>query len=410
MKKVLVAIPHQQHSYQTFTAIGDNFEKVYMTTVYNSETLFDKLLVSILPPKFKSVYRNKKINQVPSEMVIRKNTLLGLAFLVAGHIFSNSFVYTLIMNILERAFGKNVVCYCKKHHVDILIMYDTAAEYAFKRLPDTIKILDMSSIPAPIIEDIIDLEQKTDDYLKDSLLDKRRYNHNFIERSYKEIKYANYYLCPSSFVEKSLIKLNVQPDNIFKVPYGVDTDFFKYQRRMVNHDTLKFVFVGRVEAAKGIYYLFEALRKANRNIELHMAGNVLVDSKYIPSNVVCHGFVDQNILLDILYGADVLIMTSLWEGLSLSVLEGMATGLPVICNENTGYKGIITNYENGIVLDELTINKVADALCWFDDNRELIPSMGIKASQLASCYTWTSYYENINQVMIDITSKETSEK
>lgn len=402
MKKVLVAIPHQQHSYHTFSGIGDEFEKIYMTTVYNSETFLDRLLIRILPHRFKSVYENKRMNHVPTDKIVKRNTLVGLVFLAAGHVFANSAIYVGIRNILEYSFGRSVVRYCEKHGIDVLIMYDTAAEYAFKRLPDTIKVLDMSSVPAPIIEEIIDSEQKTDDYLRESLISKKIYNQNFVDGSYEEIKYADYYLCPSKFVEKSLIKLNVKAENIFKVPYGVDTSFFKYHRRAVAEDTLKFVFVGRVEAAKGIYYLFEALKKVNRNIELHIAGSVLIDDKYIPQNVFRHGFVDQYTLLDILYEADVLIMTSLWEGLSLSILEGMSTGLPVICNENTGYQGIVTNYENGIMLEELSVDEVARAICWFDEHREIIPRMGLKASEMASEYTWENYYKNINQAINDM--------
>ena len=399
MKKILVAIPHQQHSYHTFAAIGDDFEKTYMTTVYNSGTFFDRLLICILPSKFKSVYRDKRISSDEPCKIVRKNTFLGLIFLIAGHLLGNNSLYPIIMNILERAFGRSVVRYCKKHQIDVLIMYDTVAEYAFKQLPNTIKILDMSSIPAPAIEEIIENEQKTDDYLKDSLNTKRKYNQYFIESSFDEIKSADYYLCPSNFVERCLIKYGAKSENIFNVPYGVDTRFFKYYKRKVNHDVLKFVFVGRVEAAKGIYYLFEALRKVNRNIELHIAGNVLVESKYIPQNVICHGFVNRNTLLELLNDSDVMIMTSLWEGLSLSILEGMSTGLPVICNENTGYKGIITNYKNGIMLEDLTIDAVAKAICWFDEHREDIPDMGLNASKLAGKYTWDTYYTNINQTI-----------
>ena len=100
MKKILVAIPHQQHSYHTFAAIGDDFEKTYMTTVYNSGTFFDRLLICILPSKFKSVYRDKRISSDEPCKIVRKNTFLGLIFLIAGHLLGNNSLYPIIMNIL----------------------------------------------------------------------------------------------------------------------------------------------------------------------------------------------------------------------------------------------------------------------------------------------------------------------
>lgn len=400
--KILISIPHQQHSYRTFWAIKDAFDSKYMTSVYYKRSFLDRCLLSILPFKYRETYKDKCIQGIEPKCILRRNFLLGMIFLMASRTIASSGVYPKIISLLERANGRSTVSYCKKKKIDILIMYDNAAEYAFQRLNDTIKILDMSSIPASTIKEIIAKEQITDDYLKESLLGKKAYIENFVDKSLKEIKSADYFFCPSEFVESALGSLGVNKEKIFRIPYGVDLGFFSYKPRTVNQGVLKLLFVGRIEAAKGVYYLFEAIKKFVGNVELHIAGSVLVDLKYIPANVICHGFIDKYALRNLQYDCDVLIMTSLWEGLSLSILEGMSTGLPVICNKSTGYKDIIKTGENGIMIDTLCVRDVEEAIKWVNENRNSLPEMGLNAYEASKNYSWEKYYTNIRNALHSI--------
>lgn len=58
----------------------------------------------------------------------------------------------------------------------------------------------------------------------------------------------------------------------------------------------------------------------------------------------------------------VLIITSLWEGLPLAVIEAVMTGVPVIATDTGGILDIIDNYNNGIIVKCKDVEAMAVAV------------------------------------------------
>lgn len=109
-------------------------------------------------------------------------------------------------------------------------------------------------------------------------------------------------------------------DSILK-EYGIDTRFV--------------VYIGRVDKAKGCNILIknfiEYQRKYNKVLKLILIGKVSLE---IPKHqdIITLGFVNEDIKYSILSKAKLLILPSQYESLSLSVLESMALGVPVLVN------------------------------------------------------------------------------
>jgi glycosyltransferase involved in cell wall biosynthesis len=95
------------------------------------------------------------------------------------------------------------------------------------------------------------------------------------------------------------------------------------------------VYVGRIDANKGCAELFEYflsyLEKSGRALDLVLIGNAVLPIPDHPR--IRHlGFVSDEDKFDVIAGADVLVMPSYYESLSMVALEAWGLGRPVLAN------------------------------------------------------------------------------
>ena len=95
------------------------------------------------------------------------------------------------------------------------------------------------------------------------------------------------------------------------------------------------VYVGRVDANKGCADLFEHflayLRRTGRPLDLVLVGRAVLDIPIHPR--IRHlGFVSDEDKFDVMAGAELLVMPSYYESLSMVALEAWGLGRPVLAN------------------------------------------------------------------------------
>ena len=163
---------------------------------------------------------------------------------------------------------------------------------------------------------------------------------------------------------------------------GVDTQLFspvtlaekqKLKRSLLGHTDRFVVFCPRRWApTKGILYLAQAIRKLNTQGELKFlfvfAGNHYYGfPQYIAevdahlrgmNNVVKLGNLAVDQIASYYRAADLVVIPSLMEAVSLAALEAMASGTPVLATQVGGMPEIIVHGENGYLVPP----KDADAL------------------------------------------------
>ena len=149
------------------------------------------------------------------------------------------------------------------------------------------------------------------------------------------------------------------------IPNGVDTDFFcpLEIRDEAGHRPFAFLFVGRFQIAKNLFYLFDhvaALRRSGVGaFVLHLVGDGPQHDELqshaknmgIEDCLVWHGWVDKDSLREIYRSADCLVNPSLCEGMPNVVLEAMACGLPVIASRVPGNDAVVRHGETGWLFD-----------------------------------------------------------
>ncbi|MEM2618952.1 MAG: glycosyltransferase family 4 protein [Candidatus Hadarchaeales archaeon] len=169
------------------------------------------------------------------------------------------------------------------------------------------------------------------------------------------------------------IKEGIREEKTAIIPYGVDTELFKPSRNKLE-DKLKIIFIGRICEAKGLDYLFDALRLIKKTIptSLTIIGSGEVD-RYrilalkmgITDSVNFLGPVRYDMLPKYLEQNNVLVLPSVttknWkEQYGMVLIEAMATGRVVIGSDSGAIPDVINGA--GIVVREKQSDDIADAL------------------------------------------------
>jgi len=85
---------------------------------------------------------------------------------------------------------------------------------------------------------------------------------------------------------------------------------------------------------------------------------------------------------ELLNSIDVYCLPSLWEGLSIALLEAMAMGKAIIATPTDGTKELLTNRENGLVVDFNNQQQLVDAILELHDNKALFEKCSKNATLL----------------------------
>lgn len=137
-------------------------------------------------------------------------------------------------------------------------------------------------------------------------------------------------------------------------------------------DTVTILFLSRVEIAKGIYELLDSyhtLQGKYPNIVLDIAGegNELPNAKrYVAEkgieNVTFLGWVTGKKKAQIFQEASIYVLPSYSEGMPISLLEAMASGLPVITSNVGGIKDFFEPEKMGLLVERKNASGLAQQL------------------------------------------------
>ncbi|MEI2578880.1 glycosyltransferase family 4 protein [Scytonema sp. PRP1] len=194
----------------------------------------------------------------------------------------------------------------------------------------------------------------------------------------------------SQIQRELLARMSVPEQNIAVIPNGVDVEKYSPGPSRVKEEFRAerlFVYQGRIAPEKNLEALLRAWKQAEMgpNSKLLIVGDGPLKPSLEPFygseyNITWLGFVaDEQRRIEILQGADVFILPSLVEGLSLSLLEAMACGLACLATD-VGADGEVLEKGAGVVLNTKTTRfQLRTLLPLFQDHPELTTLLGQKA-------------------------------
>jgi starch synthase len=214
----------------------------------------------------------------------------------------------------------------------------------------------------------------------------------------------------SVYCRNTLVEEGVDPTKIVVNPYGVEcAERPTLQPSGAKREgPLRFVFLGFLSLRKGVPLLIEAWQKAGlQDAELVLAGGIREEHRRLlpqGSGVRYEGFVPRRRVPDFLSQQDVYVLPSFSEGFAISLIEGMAAGLPIIASANAGASEAATEGQEGFIVPTGDVDALVDRLRWFATNREKIPVMSAAATKKSEEFTWERYGERYEAMLHELCS------
>lgn len=208
----------------------------------------------------------------------------------------------------------------------------------------------------------------------DSLLGKVWFLHTFNESF--AVKHANKIVSVSSEQAKRLIfNFPMKSNDIHYMTVSVDDHLFKPSPFNVDDGVLRIAFAGRLDEFKRPQMMFKIIKvlkaKLNNKVEFHYIGvtdpTVFKEYHEVKDNVICHGFKRSPEIAKMWQGFHIGIVTSIFEGWPVYVMECICAGRPVVSLKLDQMQDTFRNGFCGEMLDmnedsESTINKMSSSI------------------------------------------------
>ncbi|MBN2290859.1 MAG: glycosyltransferase family 4 protein [Pirellulales bacterium] len=185
----------------------------------------------------------------------------------------------------------------------------------------------------------------------------------------------------SDFHRQWALRLGIgKPDQVISIPNGIPPSRVEVVKAPtivrkelgITHEELLMLSTGRLARQKGLEYLLESIilleEKLKRPYRVILAGDGPLRSD-LQSMVVRLGIQHRVKFLgfredvgSILAMCDIVVLPSLWEGLSIALLEAMAAGKPIVTTTIGSNKEVTRNGEAAILIPTKDPKAIADAI------------------------------------------------
>ena len=175
---------------------------------------------------------------------------------------------------------------------------------------------------------------------------------------------------------------------------GIDLSNY-YSEKEKNNKEISLIAVGQIWKAKNHFFLVEVMDKLQykdntTKYKLIILGDgplrgkleEYINEKGLKDVIELKGNVDN--VADFLAKADVFVLSSNYEGLSLATMEAMASSLPIVSLNVGGMKDLV--HDNGFLIPFNDVDAFAEKIVILSRNAKLRKMMGEKSSEYVKNY------------------------
>ena len=162
---------------------------------------------------------------------------------------------------------------------------------------------------------------------------------------------------------------------------------------------------------KGIQYIIEALtlltEQQRDKVEINVYGTgsykdeleKMIMVAGVEDKIFFRGLIDKDNMCKTLQGNDMFLMSSLQEGLPLSLLEAMACGLPAIVTRVGDIESVFTDKEDGILINPGSALEIKEAFENILNNRIQIDEMRKSVIEKSKAFSWDIIWRQYKEMM-----------
>lgn len=188
----------------------------------------------------------------------------------------------------------------------------------------------------------------------------------------KCLKYNDKIICVSKYLKDEIMENGVNPAKIQVIYNGINIpEQYSNDLGSSNNNQLIIGSFGRLEKVKGHEHLIKSiylLRELMPNIKVLIVGegsqknflNNLINKLNLHEHISLVGYKDD--VFSILKTVDIVVLPSVMEGLSLSLLEALMFGKPVIASNTGGIPEVIEHMRTGILVEPENAEDLANAI------------------------------------------------
>jgi glycosyltransferase involved in cell wall biosynthesis len=218
---------------------------------------------------------------------------------------------------------------------------------------------------------------------------------------------ANAIICVSNRLRKEVLKLGINPEKTFVIFNAVDLELFKPPAKKelddikgvrnqfgVDEDDFLIFNARHLRPVYGLEYLISAaklvtdcIKKAKFLIagegELKEKLNTLIHHLRVEKNVKLIGSVPRALMPKLMRAASLYVNTSLCDGMSPSMLEAFASGVPIVSFDVGGANDIIDDGVNGFLVSPKDYKTLAAKIIYLLENPDLLRNFSANARKKA---------------------------
>ncbi|MGQ9550738.1 MAG: glycosyltransferase family 4 protein, partial [Roseiflexus sp.] len=196
-------------------------------------------------------------------------------------------------------------------------------------------------------------------------------------------------------------------------PNGVDVHAFRVAA-LRDDGPLHIICVARLIERKGQRHLLAALRRLRdagvaATVEFVGTGDAAQAYRVeagrlgVSDLVTFAGYVPRERIADHYAAADVFVLPSYNEGMSVATLEAMASGLPLVVTRTGGTLELVQDGVNGLTFAWGDVETLVRHLTYLATNREVLRQMGVASRRRAAQMSWDAvtarYLEIFNRML-----------
>jgi phosphatidylinositol alpha-mannosyltransferase len=235
---------------------------------------------------------------------------------------------------------------------------------------------------------------------------------------YRDAKKIDAYIFVSEVAKRSLFPY--YKGNFYLVPNGIDTERFNpnvpLNEKIKDMGKPIILYVGRLEPRKGLPHLIDAfpyLLERYPDSFLVVVGRGPFEKKYRELALIkgkgrihFQGYVSPKELPSFYRTADLYTSPAVGgETFGIVLLEAMASGTPVVASNISGYRGVIKDGENGIIVDVRNPEEYAQGIIKVLESKTLRDKLIERGLDTAKRHDWKNISAEIERIYFELLGK-----